>query len=124
MPPRPPPRMPPDLSTAMARTQRETFSRWLASGARRIGQIVLQPGADGSWLACHGEDAALLGTGTLQRHSTAESARDIARNDAEGNFRPLKTAPNLNRGWELALPDAESLRLAWRSCCSTRKASR
>ena len=48
MPPRTPPRMPPDLSTAMARTQRETFSRWLASGARRIGQIVLQPGPDGS----------------------------------------------------------------------------
>lgn len=104
--------MPPDLSTAMARTQRETFSRWLASGARRIGQIVLQPGPDGSWLACHEEDAALLGTGTLQRHSTPESARDIARNDAEGNFRPLKTAPNLIRGWELALPDAETLRLA------------
>lgn len=104
--------MQPDTSTAMARTQRETFARWLASGARRIGEITLQPGPDGRWLACHAEDAALLGTGSLQRNTTAESARDIARNDAAGNFRPLKTAPNLIRGWELDLPDEGNLRLA------------
>ena len=39
-------------------------------------------------------------------------APDIARYDATGAFRPLKSAPALIRGWEIVLPDVPSLLLA------------
>ena len=38
-----------------------------------------------------------------------QAARDIARYDAAGNYRPLKTAPNLRRGWRLTLATIEEL---------------
>ncbi len=46
---------------------------------------------------------------TLTPHANPESARDIARYDAAGNYRPLKTAPNLRRGWRLTLATIEEL---------------
>ncbi|MBA3273144.1 MAG: hypothetical protein H0T11_04635 [Chthoniobacterales bacterium] len=36
----------------------------------------------------------------------AEAAEEIARYDDLGNYRPLKTAPNLRHGWRLLLRDA------------------
>jgi len=48
----------------------------------------------------------------LTRHTAPESAREIAKYDASGKFRPLKSAPTLIRGWELTVPDAASLQLA------------
>lgn len=41
-----------------------------------------------------------------------EDARKIARFDAAGKFRPLKSAPNLRRGWLLKLKGMADLRLA------------
>jgi sirohydrochlorin cobaltochelatase len=40
------------------------------------------------------------------------AAREIATFDAEGNFRPLKSAPNLKHGWQLELADDAALRAA------------
>ncbi len=40
----------------------------------------------------------------------AESAIDIARYDDAGNYRPLKTAPNLRHGWQLELSTLEELK--------------
>ena len=40
----------------------------------------------------------------------AESAIDIARYDDDGNYRPLKTAPNLRHGWQLELSTLEDLK--------------
>jgi sirohydrochlorin cobaltochelatase len=48
----------------------------------------------------------------LQNFSSLEDAIEIARYDDEGNYRPLKTAPNLRHGWRLQLADLSDLRIA------------
>ncbi len=81
---------------------------WLVRGGDSIGQIVIAHVRDG-WELRHAEDAGRTG---LTLHATAEAARHLANLDAAGNFRPLKTAPTLVRGWRLVLPDAAAVRRA------------
>ena len=84
------------------------LSAWLASGGREIGEIAILPTATGATL-CHRAD---LGRDDLLVETRAEAARAIATHDDAGNFRPLKTAPNLRRGWQLCLADHQALRVA------------
>src|SRR5438270_13825617 len=48
----------------------------------------------------------------LQRFRCPEDAIEIAKYDDVGNYRPLKTAPNLRHGWRLELETLEDLRHA------------
>jgi len=48
-------------------------------------------------------------TEALTPYSRPAAARDISLYDAEGNYRPLKTAPTLRRGWLLAVASPEEL---------------
>lgn len=48
----------------------------------------------------------------LRFYQVPEAARDLARYDKEGNYRPLKTAPNLSSGWLLQLKNSEEMALA------------
>jgi hypothetical protein len=48
----------------------------------------------------------------LQTYQDAENAIEIAKYDDAGNYRPLKTAPNLRHGWRLELATVEELRRA------------
>ena len=82
---------------------------WLAEGRMRIGQILIQAEEDGRYSLRHRDDAQRT---DLQAAATPEDALVIARNDDHENYRPLKTAPNLRRGWTLTLPDLSALRLA------------
>ena len=68
--------------------------RCLEEGRLRIGEILL--GRDYSLR--HNADA---GSGDLRIYRGATAARLIARFDGQANYRPLKTAPNLPRGWLL-----------------------
>jgi len=43
---------------------------------------------------------------------SSDPAREICRYDEEGNFRPLKTAPNLKKGWLLEVGSLEGMELA------------
>ena len=45
----------------------------------------------------------------LQTYQDAENAIEIAKYDDAGNYRPLKTAPNLRHGWRLELATVEEL---------------
>jgi len=74
----------------------------------RIGEVVVTR-SDGGFVLRHHLDA---GAQNVTRHTGPHAALEIAKYDAAGAFRPLKSAPTLIRGWELALPDAASLRLA------------
>lgn len=87
------------------------FEQWIAGGGRRIGQVVLISSGEG-WLLVHGSDQSRAGTGMLRRYGDPHDAVDIARYTDDGAFRPLKTAPNLATGWELALKGLDSVRLA------------
>jgi sirohydrochlorin cobaltochelatase len=75
-----------------------------------IGQLSATPQGDRAWRVRHVEDESV--TDILTVFTTPEAARDIATLDTSGAFRPLKSAPNLKRGWQLDLADDEALRSA------------
>jgi hypothetical protein len=93
------------------RDMRDSIGRVLeAAAAARfcVGQIVVQK-SDGCFVLCHRDDETL---DQLQTFRDAEEAIDIAKYDDAGNYRPLKTAPNLRHGWRLELGTLEELRRA------------
>src|SRR5439155_445499 len=63
----------------------------------------------GGFILLHCDDG---GRDDLQRFHNPEEAAEIARYDDAGNYRPLKTAPNLRHGWRLELVDLAELRRA------------
>jgi sirohydrochlorin cobaltochelatase len=73
-----------------------------------LGQILIQKTSDGLVLS-HREDEARK---DLQTCRNAEEAVEIAKYDDAGNYRPLKTAPNLRHGWRLTLKTLEELKRA------------
>lgn len=89
--------------------QEVALAKWLAAGLRSIGQISIEAGDDGTFALLHHEDAARQ---DLQPYAQADDAAALARFDDAGNYRPLKTAPNLRHGWRLMLPDRTALRTA------------
>jgi sirohydrochlorin cobaltochelatase len=89
-------------------TQSAALAAWLESGRTVIGQVKITPQGTG-YVLRHTEDADATG---LTNASTAEAAREISRVDAAGEFRPIKTAPTLKRGWQLELSSLAELQLA------------
>ena len=81
---------------------------WLSAGGRQIGEVRIRREPMG-WRLFHLTDETAAGTGRLKAYPAAASAREIARYDAAGNFRPLKTAPTLKSGWELCLTTPRTL---------------
>ncbi|MGE5208754.1 MAG: DR2241 family protein [Alphaproteobacteria bacterium] len=66
----------------------------------QLGQILVRKTESGVFFVSHRDDQSLAEPETF-RH--AEDAIEIARYDDAGNYRPLKTAPNLRHGWLLQL---------------------
>lgn len=89
----------------MSRSITQALAAWLAAGETRIGELLIL----GRYELRHYLDAGLDG---LKPYSSPAAAREIALYDAEGNYRPLKTAPTLRRGWLLTLPGIEELHQA------------
>lgn len=83
----------------------ELLAQCLASDRLIIGQILL----GGDYSMRHVDDAH---HDKLEQFTSPQDARNIARYDEQGEFRPLKTAPNLRRGWRLKLASLEELELA------------
>src|SRR5881392_4075007 len=73
-----------------------------------FGQILIQK-TNGSFVLSHRDDEVRT---DLQTFRNAEEAVEIAKYDDAGNYRPLKTAPNLRHGWRLELATVEELRRA------------
>lgn len=76
----------------------QALEAWLAEGRTRIGELSLR----GRFELCHWLDA---GHDDLPRFDGLAAADALARFDRAGNFRPLRSAPNLRRGWRLVLRD-------------------
>lgn len=74
-----------------------------------FGQILVERREGASFVLSHRDDASL---DQLQTCRDAENAIEIAKYDDAGNYRPLKTAPNLRHGWQLELATVEELRRA------------
>lgn len=92
-----------------ALAQESALGDWLAAGLRCIGQIAIECQDDGRFLLTHRDDAA---RNDLDPHSRAEDAAELARFEDEGNYRPLKTAPDLRHGWRLTVRNLTELRTA------------
>lgn len=87
----------------------QKLSAWLDEGREVIGEILVKGKADGGYALRHVLDC---GSTDLASHSGAIAAREIARCDAAGKFRPLHSAPTMKRGWELHADSLDELRLA------------
>ena len=74
-----------------------------------FGQILVTKRAGAGFVLSHRDEAS---RDQLQRYRDAEDAIEIAKYDNAGNYRPLKTAPNLRHGWQLELATVEELRRA------------
>lgn len=76
----------------------DTLSDLLTRENRLLfGELVLTRDSDGRFMACHRDDEG-SDTG-LEPLDSVRGLREMAKNDAAGEYRPLKTAPGLKSGW-------------------------
>src|SRR5213593_1174361 len=74
-----------------------------------FGEIFVQKTTSGRFVLSHRDDESV---DHLQTFRSAEDAIEIAKYDDSGNYRPLKTAPNLRQGWRLEVNTLQELRRA------------
>src|SRR5213593_3762494 len=74
-----------------------------------FGEIFVQKTTSGRFVLSHRDDESV---DHLQTFRNAEDAIEIAKYDDAGNYRPLKTAPDLRHGWRVELDTLEELRRA------------
>ena len=79
----------------------------LAKKSSRIGQLEISASA-GGFVVCNRDD---VGRDDVTPREI-EEAFEIAKFDDSGNYRPLKTAPNLQRGWKIFINNAAALKQA------------
>ncbi len=72
-----------------------------------VGEILVRKTSTGGFVLLHRDDKT---ADQLKIFRSAEDAIEIAKHDDAGNYRPLKTAPNLHHGWRLELGTLEDLR--------------
>lgn len=91
------------------------LKRWLAEGRDVIGEVRITRDAGGVFTLRHKDDpggAEASATSTPAAEISPLFAREIAKYDAEGKFRPLKSAPTLRSGWRLELRSLDEVRAA------------
>ena len=100
----------PPETTNVATASREAFVAWVdgAAEGRVFGQVLVRATATGYSLR-HRDD---VDAANLELHQDPRAAREIAKLTEDGEYRPLKSSPNLRRGWEIRVPDARELAVA------------
>ena len=95
----------------IARESREAFAFWVneAPEGRKFGQVLVRCLSSGGYEMRHVGDADTTG---LEAYGDPRAAREIAKLTEEGEYRPLKSSPNLRRGWILRVADVEGLAVA------------
>ena len=117
-------------ATAPQAQDRWDFLRWLEAAAdrgvrarydvladgvtERWGELAIRVALDGeggrTYSVAHAEDRETAPDGgDVEVYEAPTAAREIARFDDRGRYRPLKTAPTLQRGWRLTGLDAQDL---------------
>ena len=92
----------------VAAESREAFAAWVDSApeGRVFGQVMVRRVLPLGYSLRHTDDAREDG---LEVSEDPRAAREIAKLTEGGEYRPLKSSPNLRRGWELRVADARSL---------------
>jgi hypothetical protein len=95
----------------LAAASREAFAAWVdeAAGGRPFGQVLVRPIPPAGYSLRHRDDADATG---LDIHEDPRAAREIAKLTEDGEYRPLKSSPNLRRGWEIRVKDPKGLAVA------------
>jgi hypothetical protein len=69
-----------------------------APKGRIFGQVLVRFASPAGYYLCHEDDAHAT---KLELHDDPLAAREIAKLTDVGEYRPLKSSPNLQQGWEL-----------------------
>src|SRR5262249_39497242 len=77
------------------------------SDKSRFGQLLIRRTSSGGFAVCHRDDENVTSLKIFRR---PEDAVEIARYNDAGEYRSLKTAPNLKHGWRLEVGDLAELR--------------
>lgn len=102
--------LPDSRNSNVAIDAREAFARWVDESpeGRRFAQVLVRSLGSGYELR-HLEDAGSEG---LVLHEDPREAREISKLTEDGEYRPLKSSPNLRRGWLLRIADDKELAVA------------
>ena len=95
------------MSLSFCSSSSELLAQLLTEGKNFIGEVAL----GNNFSLRHREDSN-VDESKLKLYQYPEAAREIARYDEKGNYRPLKTAPDLRRSWLLQLRNVEEMALA------------
>lgn len=88
---------------------RDELARLIKDGYNALGELEFAECSNG-YLLYHWTDKDCLQK--VRVYHSAEDARQIAKYDSSGAYRPLKGAPNLPRGWLIELTTIEELKRA------------
>ena len=88
----------------------ELLQERLRTGSISLGELVIRQVEPASYSIRHWQDDQQERKLTVKTEAIA--ALDIVRYDEQGNYRPLKGAPNLRAGWELRLDSIAEVRQA------------
>ena len=96
---------------SVAALSREAFAAWVhdAPDGRTFGEVIIRSVLPLGYSLRHTGDARENG---LRVSENPWEAREIAKLTEGGAYRPLKSSPNLRRGWELRVADGRSLTTA------------
>jgi hypothetical protein len=95
----------------VAAASREAFAGWVQErpDGRVFGQVLVRAEPGGGYRLRHADDAD---AGGLTVYDDPRAAREVAKLTESGEYRPLKSSPNLRRGWEIRARDARDLVVA------------
>jgi sirohydrochlorin cobaltochelatase len=88
----------------MSRDLTGALAEWLAGGARQMGEVLIRK-VDGGYDLRHAADAG-------RDDLPIADPREVALANEAGEYRPLKTAPDLRRGWRFAASTVHDVRHA------------
>ncbi len=96
---------------SVAAAAREAFAAWIGMepGGRVFGQVLIRAEPPGGYYLCHRDEAGAV---DLDLYADPRAAREISKRTDAGEYRPLKSSPNLRHGWALRVEDARGLGVA------------
>lgn len=95
-----------------ASAARASFAAWVeeaGDGGRVFGQVLVRADGTDRYELRHADDAD--GSG-LDVYEEPRFARELSKTTEAGEYRPLKSSPNLRRGWALRVAGADDLAVA------------
>ena len=99
--------------SSVAVAARQAFAAWVAEKpeGRIFAQVLVRQSPDGGFEIRHADNAATEAA-DLTVYENSREAREISKLTERGEYRPLKSSPNLRRGWLLRVANDKDLTTA------------